>query len=133
MIRCLRSYKFYVSGVRDLLRNALSKTTLFRLSCVILFLPLFTLGKTKPVHSTTVPKHRHLNAIRVPGSGWALEQAKQNLVNHYLVVGITEEIHEFIAVLESSLPRFFKGATQAYNSGTVTIQYIFAISQEKNE
>ncbi|ESO92693.1 hypothetical protein LOTGIDRAFT_175663 [Lottia gigantea] len=52
-----------------------------------------------------------------PGSQWALEQAKQNLVHHYLVVGVTEELGDFIAVLEATLPRFFKGAVQLYNSG----------------
>ncbi|CAH0726315.1 unnamed protein product, partial [Brenthis ino] len=49
-----------------------------------------------------------------PGSAWALQQAKHNLVNHYLVVGVTEEMLDFISVLEASLPRLFKGATDHY-------------------
>ncbi|XP_045458555.1 heparin sulfate O-sulfotransferase [Melitaea cinxia] len=51
-----------------------------------------------------------------PGSPWALQQAKHNLVNHYLVVGVTEEMLDFISVLEASLPRLFKGATEHYLS-----------------
>lgn len=43
-----------------------------------------------------------------------MEQAKQNLVNHYLLVGVTEEMLDFITVLEAALPRLFKGATEHY-------------------
>ena len=43
--------------------------------------------------------------------------AKHNLVNHYLVVGVTEDMADFIAVLEASLPGFFRGATELYNTG----------------
>jgi len=45
--------------------------------------------------------------------------AKYNLVKHYLVVGITEQLGDFVAVLEAALPRFFAGATQLYQSGMV--------------
>lgn len=65
---------------------------------------------------------RQLNYIsvfgRVPGSRWALEQAKHNVLLHYLLVGVTEELGDFIAVLEATLPRFFKDATQLFNNGT---------------
>ena len=54
---------------------------------------------------------------RVPGSRWALEQAKHNLLNKYLVVGITEDLGDFIAMLEVILPRFFKGASDLYING----------------
>jgi heparan sulfate 2-O-sulfotransferase HS2ST1 len=33
------------------------------------------------------------------------------------VVGITEELGDFIAVLEATLPRFFTGATELFNTG----------------
>ncbi|XP_047987686.1 heparin sulfate O-sulfotransferase [Leguminivora glycinivorella] len=49
-----------------------------------------------------------------PGNRWALEQAKHNLMNHYLLVGVTEEMLDFITVLEATLPRLFKGATEHY-------------------
>ncbi|KAL5011423.1 hypothetical protein ScPMuIL_009974 [Solemya velum] len=52
-----------------------------------------------------------------PGNRWALEQAKFHLVNKYLLVGITEELGDFIAVLEATLPRFFHGAVELYNFG----------------
>ena len=56
--------------------------------------------------------------FRIPGNKWALEEAKRNLVNNYFVVGVTEELADFVAVLEASLPRFFEGATEYFNSGT---------------
>ncbi|XP_058791827.1 heparin sulfate O-sulfotransferase-like [Phymastichus coffea] len=44
------------------------------------------------------------------GNQWALEQAKRNLQQHYLLVGVTEELTDFIHTLQVILPRFFKGA-----------------------
>ena len=64
-----------------------------------------------------------LSNFREPGSEWALNAAKYNLVTHYLVVGLTEDMAHFVAVLEATLPRFFRGATELYNSG----QYSFKI------
>ena len=55
--------------------------------------------------------------FRSPGNKWALEQAKRNLVEKYLLVGITEEMGNFVAVLEVVLPRIFKGATKLFNEG----------------
>lgn len=54
----------------------------------------------------------------VPGNEWALTEAKRNLINNYLVVGVTEQLHDFVALLEATLPRFFKGATKLYEDGT---------------
>ncbi|XP_024278203.1 heparan sulfate 2-O-sulfotransferase 1 [Oncorhynchus tshawytscha] len=51
------------------------------------------------------------------GSRWALDQAKYNLLNEYLLVGVTEELEDFIMMLEAALPRFFKGATGLYKTG----------------
>jgi len=48
----------------------------------------------------------------------ALNQAKNNLVNHYLLVGITEEMYDFFALLEVVLPRFFAGSTKLYEKGS---------------
>lgn len=55
--------------------------------------------------------------FRVPGSEWALEQAKHNLATKYFLVGVTEEMEDFVALMEYSLPRFFKGALKLYNEG----------------
>lgn len=51
-----------------------------------------------------------------PGNKWALNEAKKNLVNNYFLVGITEELDDFIFLLEQSLPRLFKGALEHYLS-----------------
>ena len=40
--------------------------------------------------------------------------AKHNLVSNYLLVGFTDQIPEFIAVLEAMIPRFFRGASKLY-------------------
>ncbi|XP_072176727.1 heparan sulfate 2-O-sulfotransferase 1-like [Diadema setosum] len=52
-----------------------------------------------------------------PGSKWALEQAKFNLVNHYFLVGVTEHMEEFVAIVEAALPNMFKGALELFQSG----------------
>ncbi|KAK0096678.1 hypothetical protein PV326_004757 [Microctonus aethiopoides] len=44
------------------------------------------------------------------GNKWALEEAKRNLARHYLLVGVTEELDEFIETLQIILPRYFRGA-----------------------
>ncbi|XP_026481327.1 heparin sulfate O-sulfotransferase-like, partial [Ctenocephalides felis] len=51
-----------------------------------------------------------------PGSRWALEEAKRNLINNYFLVGLTEQLEDFIRILENSLPRIFKGATEYYQT-----------------
>jgi heparan sulfate 2-O-sulfotransferase HS2ST1 len=53
----------------------------------------------------------------VAGSEWALQMAKWNLANQYFVVGLTEEMEEFVAVLEAALPRYFTGALDLYVTG----------------
>jgi len=53
------------------------------------------------------------------GSEWALEMAKYNLAHNYLVVGVTDELDEFVAVLEAGLPRFFAGALEFFLTGGI--------------
>lgn len=53
-----------------------------------------------------------------PGSQWALEQAKRNLVEQYFLVGVTEELKMFVEMLELSLPRLFKGAMEIMNKSS---------------
>lgn len=50
-------------------------------------------------------------------SEWALEQAKQNLLTKYALVGVTEQMEDFIVLLESTLPHMFHGITDRYRQG----------------
>lgn len=51
-----------------------------------------------------------------PGNEDALEMAKKNLIQHYLLVGVSEKMREFIAALEAVLPNFFAGAVKHFDS-----------------
>lgn len=68
----------------------------------------------------------HLNHFlyRNIGSKWALEQAKYNLVNEYMLVGVTEELEDFVMMLEAALPRFFKGATELFRTGMMPRKFL---------
>ena len=59
----------------------------------------------------------------MPGSDWALSQAKHNLVHQYLVVGVTEEMEQFVALLQAALPRLFRGALLLYQQGMMHLFY----------
>lgn len=59
----------------------------------------------------------HAAECWVPGSQWALETAKYNVIHKYLLVGTTESLGDFIALLEATIPRMFRGATQLYDAG----------------
>lgn len=43
-----------------------------------------------------------------PGNKRALQKAKANVMNHYFLVGVTEEIEKFVELMERSVPRFFR-------------------------
>ena len=43
-----------------------------------------------------------------PGSQWALDRAKQNVLEHYFLVGTTENLSQFVEVLENEIPAIFK-------------------------
>lgn len=59
----------------------------------------------------------HAEECWKPGSRWALEQAKYNMINKYLLVGVTDEMEEFITILEATLPSMFKGASRLFQTG----------------
>jgi len=46
----------------------------------------------------------------------ALKQAKINVMLNYLVVGVTEELQDFLSVLEKLLPDFFTGVLELYKA-----------------
>ncbi|EDV28118.1 uncharacterized protein TRIADDRAFT_20786, partial [Trichoplax adhaerens] len=56
----------------------------------------------------------HHTQCWIPGNEWALQQAKHNLFHKYLLVGVTEDLTGFINVLEATLPKLFKGATNRF-------------------
>lgn len=71
----------------------------------------FTLTLTFPCLST-----------REPGL-WALERAKQNVLENYLLVGILEELEDVLLLLERLLPHYFTGVLNIYKSpGTLMSQ-----------
>ncbi|CAF3955255.1 unnamed protein product [Rotaria sp. Silwood1] len=47
---------------------------------------------------------------------FALNKAKENIVNYYTVVGIVEELYNFLFVLEHLMPRYFANIRLAYMS-----------------
>lgn len=54
-------------------------------------------------------------SIREPGP-WALERAKQNVLENYLLVGILEELEDVLLLLERLLPHYFTGVINIYKS-----------------
>jgi len=59
----------------------------------------------------------HHSSCWEAGNSWALQQAKSNLAKAYFLVGTTESMEDFVAVLEVSLPRFFRGALKYFQEG----------------
>jgi len=47
-------------------------------------------------------------------SEWALQEAKKNILTRYTLVGVTEQMEDFIVVLESIVPSVFKGISAKY-------------------
>ncbi|XP_061900612.1 uronyl 2-sulfotransferase a isoform X2 [Entelurus aequoreus] len=52
---------------------------------------------------------------REPGP-WALERAKQNVLEQFLLVGILEELEDVLLLLERLLPHYFTGVLNIYKS-----------------
>ncbi|XP_056333552.1 uronyl 2-sulfotransferase [Danio aesculapii] len=52
---------------------------------------------------------------REPGL-WALETAKQNVLDHYLLVGVLEELEDVLLLLERLMPHFFSDVLNIYRS-----------------
>ncbi|KAL4624007.1 uronyl 2-sulfotransferase-like, partial [Arapaima gigas] len=52
---------------------------------------------------------------REPGT-WALERAKKNVLENYLLVGILEELEDVLLLLERLLPHFFSNVLTIYKS-----------------
>ncbi|KAL3104292.1 hypothetical protein niasHS_000001 [Heterodera schachtii] len=50
----------------------------------------------------------------IPGNAQALQLAKRNLLDHFLLVGLTERIEETVLLLEQLLPAFFRGAGEHF-------------------
>lgn len=56
-----------------------------------------------------------ISPFRIPGSNWALEQAKRNVLQKYSLVGVTEQMAEFLQMLELVIPGgMFKNASEHF-------------------
>lgn len=53
--------------------------------------------------------------VRIPGSEWALGQAKRNVLEKYTLVGVTEQMSEFLHMLELVVPGgMFRNASEHF-------------------
>ena len=59
-------------------------------------------------------------------------QAKRNLAEKYLVVGVTEDLESFIEIVEWLLPKVFRGAASLYKQegsrGNVSLYFFLLIA-----
>lgn len=53
--------------------------------------------------------------LREPGE-WALERAKMNVNENFLLVGILEELEDVLLLLERFLPHYFKDVLSIYKN-----------------
>jgi len=61
-------------------------------------------------------------SYREPGE-WALERAKLNVNENFLLVGILEELEDVLLLLERFLPHYFKDVLSIYkNPGNFLLQ-----------
>ncbi|TSL47608.1 Uronyl 2-sulfotransferase [Bagarius yarrelli] len=65
------------------------------------------------VHSCSSGSEQELE--REPGV-WALERAKQNVMENFLLVGILEELEDVLLLLERLLPHYFSDVLSIYHS-----------------
>lgn len=64
-------------------------------------------------------------STREPGV-WALERAKQNVLENYLLVGVLEELEDVLLLLERLLPHYFTGVLNIYKSpGRLIKTFVF--------
>lgn len=77
-------------------------------------IPTIILAKLKNFKTSFTYIFNKITYLRKPGNKWALTEAKKNLIDNYLLVGVTEELGDFISILEATIPRIFKGAADYY-------------------
>ena len=61
--------------------------------------------------------------FRKPGSQWALAEAKKNLLSKYLLVGVTENLEEFLIVLEATVPSMFRNLAKDFHESNFCITF----------
>jgi len=58
---------------------------------------------------------------RIPGSEWALRQAKRNVLEKYTLVGVTEKMGEYLQMLELVIPGgMFRNASEHFKHSMYT-------------
>lgn len=93
-------------------------TSSMQVSIRTLNTPLLDAGDISLVHMLCcclLLIHFHSLPTREPGV-WALERAKQNVLENYLLVGILEELEDVLLLLERLLPHYFTGVLNIYKS-----------------
>ena len=59
---------------------------------------------------------------------WALERAKLNVNENFLLVGILEELEDVLLLLERFLPHYFKGVLSIYKDpGNSVCKQFFSV------
>ncbi|CAF4003780.1 unnamed protein product [Adineta steineri] len=64
---------------------------------------------------------------------FALQKAKQNIIDYYTVIGIVEELYNFLFVLEHIIPKYFANICQTYMSNGMRKENVRSKKTKNNE
>ncbi|ELW48061.1 Uronyl 2-sulfotransferase [Tupaia chinensis] len=90
------------------------------------FLPHYFKGVLSIYKDPACCSSEQMNPRREPGE-WALERAKLNVNENFLLVGILEELEDVLLLLERFLPHYFKGVLSIYKDPGFPLKNSLAI------
>lgn len=62
---------------------------------------------------------------RIPGSEWALRQAKRNVLEKYTLVGVTEQMGQYLQMLELVIPGgMFRNASEHFKHSMYSVYMV---------